>query len=94
MSGWPKRCKLAHAFQWEYGYKGLELAQLPGQLGVFPTQPRGRRALSGAAAAGQASFRAVEAFAGGAGRPAVAKVAAGGGHSACMDRGGVASRGR
>jgi hypothetical protein len=37
VSGWPKRCKLAHALLWEYSYKGLELAQLLGQLGVFLT---------------------------------------------------------
>jgi hypothetical protein len=30
--GWPKRCKLAHAFLWEYIYKGLECAQLLCQL--------------------------------------------------------------
>jgi hypothetical protein len=35
--GWPKRCKLAHAFLWEYSYKRLKLAQLLGQLGVFLT---------------------------------------------------------
>jgi hypothetical protein len=35
--GWCKRCKLAHAFLWEYGYKRLKLAQLLGQLGVFLT---------------------------------------------------------
>jgi hypothetical protein len=34
---WPKRCKLAHAFLWEYSDKGLKLAQLLGQLGVFLT---------------------------------------------------------
>jgi hypothetical protein len=28
---------LASAFLWEYSYKGLKLAQLPGQLGVFLT---------------------------------------------------------
>ena len=32
--GWPKRCKLAHAFLWEHSYKRLKLqAQLLGQLG-------------------------------------------------------------
>jgi hypothetical protein len=36
--GWPKRCKLARAFLWEYSYKRLELAQLLGQLGVFLTR--------------------------------------------------------
>jgi hypothetical protein len=29
---------LAHAFLSEYGYKGLKLAQLLGQLGVFLTR--------------------------------------------------------
>ena len=28
---------MAHAFLWEYSYKGLELAQLLGRLGVFLT---------------------------------------------------------
>ena len=36
--GWPKRCKLARAFRWEYNsYKRLDLAQLLGQRGVFLT---------------------------------------------------------
>jgi hypothetical protein len=35
--GWPKRCRLAHVFLWEYSYKRLELAQVLGQLGVFLT---------------------------------------------------------
>jgi hypothetical protein len=35
--GWPKRCRLAHAFLWEHSYKRLKLAQLLGQLGVFLT---------------------------------------------------------
>jgi hypothetical protein len=35
--GWPKRCKLARVFLWEHSYKGLKLAQLLGQLGVFLT---------------------------------------------------------
>ena len=35
--GWPKRCKLAHGFMWEYRYERLKLAQLLGQLGVFLT---------------------------------------------------------
>jgi hypothetical protein len=35
--GWPKRCRLAHAFLWEHSYKRLQLAQLLGQLGVFLT---------------------------------------------------------
>ena len=33
--GWPKRCKLAHEFLWEYSCKRLKLAQLLGQRGVF-----------------------------------------------------------
>ena len=32
--GWPKKCKLTHAFLWEYSCKWLKLAQLLGQLGV------------------------------------------------------------
>jgi hypothetical protein len=35
--GWPKRCKLAHAFLLEYSCKKVKLAQLLGQLGVFLT---------------------------------------------------------
>ena len=35
--GWPRRCKLAHAFVWEYSCKRLKLAQLVGQLGGFLT---------------------------------------------------------
>ena len=35
MLGWPKRCKLAHAFLWEYSYERLELAQLLGQVDAF-----------------------------------------------------------
>jgi hypothetical protein len=35
--GWPKRCKLAHAFLWGYSDKRLKLAQLLGELGVFLT---------------------------------------------------------
>ena len=35
--GWPKRCQLAHAFQWEYNHQRLKLAQLLGQLSVFLT---------------------------------------------------------
>jgi hypothetical protein len=27
VSGWPKRCKLAHAFLWEYSDNRLQLAQ-------------------------------------------------------------------
>ena len=45
MLGWPKRCKLAHAFLWEYSYKRLKLAQLLGQLGVF-LAPGAAQALS------------------------------------------------
>jgi hypothetical protein len=26
--GWPRKCKLAHAFLWEYSYKRLERAPL------------------------------------------------------------------
>ena len=38
VSDWPKSYKLAlHAFLWEHSYKGLKLAQLLGQLGVFFT---------------------------------------------------------
>ena len=47
VSGWPKRCKLAHAFLWECNcYKGLKLAQLLGQPGVFLT-PGGTRRTHG-----------------------------------------------
>jgi hypothetical protein len=35
--GWPKRCKLAYSFLWDYSYRRLKLAQLLGQLGVFLT---------------------------------------------------------
>jgi hypothetical protein len=35
--GWPKICRLAHAFLWENCCKRLELAQLLGQLGVSLT---------------------------------------------------------
>ena len=35
--GWPRRCKLANAFVWEYSCKRLKLAQLVGQLGGFLT---------------------------------------------------------
>ena len=35
--GWPKQCKFAHAFLWEYSYKRLKLARLLGKLGVFLT---------------------------------------------------------
>jgi hypothetical protein len=41
--GWPKRCRLAHAFLWEHSYKRLKLAQLLGQLGVFLTCAAARR---------------------------------------------------
>jgi hypothetical protein len=36
---WPKRCKLAHAFQWECSYKRLKLAQLLGRHGALLTLP-------------------------------------------------------
>jgi hypothetical protein len=55
VSGWYKRCKLAHAFRWEYSSDWLEVAQLPGQLGVslagvvrMTTAPRAARARLGA----------------------------------------------
>jgi hypothetical protein len=35
VSGWPRRCKLAHTVRWERSYERLKLAQLLGQLGVF-----------------------------------------------------------
>jgi hypothetical protein len=35
--GWPKICKLAYAFLWKNSKKGLQLAQLLGQLGIFLT---------------------------------------------------------
>ena len=35
--GWPKRCKLAHAFLWECSGNRLELARLLGRHGVFLT---------------------------------------------------------
>ena len=35
--GWPKICKLAQTFLWEYSYKRLKLAQLLGQLGACLT---------------------------------------------------------
>ncbi len=35
--GWPKGCKLAHTFLWEYSDNRMKLAQLLGQLGVFLT---------------------------------------------------------
>ena len=44
VSGWPKRCKLAHAFLWEDSYRRLKLAQLLGQLSVFLTRPPRARA--------------------------------------------------
>jgi hypothetical protein len=37
--GRPKGRKFAHAFMWECRYKRLQLAQLPGQLGIFLTPP-------------------------------------------------------
>ena len=38
--GWPKRCKMAHAFSWECSYERLKLAQLLGRLSVFLTTAR------------------------------------------------------
>jgi hypothetical protein len=38
VSGWSKIYQLARALPWEYSYKGLRLAQLLGQLGVFLTR--------------------------------------------------------
>jgi hypothetical protein len=49
--GWPKLCKLAHAFLWEYSYKRLKLAQLLGQLGVFLTWACGSSPAASAMAA-------------------------------------------
>ena len=37
MLGWPKRCKLAHAFLWAYSDQRLKMAQPLGQLGVLLT---------------------------------------------------------
>jgi hypothetical protein len=34
--GWPKICKLAHAFLWEHSYKGEKLAQLLGNFRRYP----------------------------------------------------------
>jgi hypothetical protein len=66
VSGWPKRCKLAHAFLWECSDKRLKLAQLLGQPGVSltrgaesaaalgcpaPTRPRGPPSRTSPAAA-------------------------------------------
>ena len=42
--GWPKRCKVAHAFQRGCSNKGLKSVQLPGQLGVFLTTGPARKA--------------------------------------------------
>jgi hypothetical protein len=39
VSGWPRRCELAHASLLERSGKRLELAQLLSQLGVFLTPP-------------------------------------------------------
>ena len=44
--GWPKRCRLAHAFLQKYSYKRLKLAQLLGQLGVFLTSAARRPSLT------------------------------------------------
>ena len=35
--GWPKGCKLAHTFLWEYSDNRMKLARLLGRLGVFLT---------------------------------------------------------
>jgi hypothetical protein len=35
--GWPKRCRLVHAFLWECSYERLKLPQFLGQQGVFLT---------------------------------------------------------
>jgi hypothetical protein len=45
--GWARRCKLAHAFLWEYSDKRLKLAQLLGQLSVFLTTAFGALIRSG-----------------------------------------------
>jgi hypothetical protein len=37
LSGWPKICKLVHAFLWEHSCERLKLAQSLRQLGVFLT---------------------------------------------------------
>jgi hypothetical protein len=37
MLGWPKRCKMAHAFLWQNSYKRPNLAQLLGRLDDFLT---------------------------------------------------------
>ena len=42
MLGWPKRCKLAHAFLWGYSCERLKLAQLLGRHGVFLTSLEAR----------------------------------------------------
>ena len=41
MSRWPKISEFAHAFLWEYSYKGLKWAQLLGRLDVLLTLPVG-----------------------------------------------------
>jgi hypothetical protein len=41
---WPKRCKLAHAFLWEYSYERLKLVQL---LAPSHLLAEGRRVLCG-----------------------------------------------
>ena len=52
MLDWPKNCKLAHAFLWEYWCKRLKLAQLLGQLGVFLTLSRCQAGAGAGAGAG------------------------------------------
>ena len=42
--GWPKICKLAHAFQWEhFSYRRLKLAQILGRLASFSLGRGARR---------------------------------------------------
>jgi hypothetical protein len=44
--GWPKLCKLAHAFRWEYSCKRLRLARLLANFASFSlTGPAGPRLL-------------------------------------------------
>jgi hypothetical protein len=51
---------LAHAFLWEYSYKRLKLAQLPGQLGVFLTLSAGDSARMRAAGSARRVVAAAE----------------------------------
>ena len=59
MLGWPKRCKLAHAFLWEYSCKRLKLAQLLGQLGVFLTRYAASAEVSAHPSGGVTGFAAI-----------------------------------